>query len=515
MALSLDALTAPREPARPPARPRRPAPAMPPEAPLPMPVQRLARWDRGDGAPAGARPQRRALARPRLRLRRRRRCSPPTAPGRCTRWCRSRAAPRPCSTCCSACSPLNFSWIALAFTSALLGFLVLLRRRRSRPPCRRGSPTRTAVVMPVYNEATARTFAASRRCASRDRGHRPRRGLRLLRPVGLDASPTPGSPRSAPSCALRERARAATPGSTTATARRTTTARPATSRDFVTRWGGAYEHMLVLDADSLMTGDCIVRARRRHGGRSGCRHHPVAAADHQPQHAVRPASSNSPPASTGPVIATGLAVWSGRDGNYWGHNAIIRTRAFAAHCGLPDLPGKPPFGGHILSHDFVEAALIRRAGWTRVHAARRCAGSYEESPPSLIDLAVRDRRWCQGNLQHSRVIGARGPDARLRASTSPPASSATSPRRSGSPSSWSASRWCCRRPTSGRNISPREFRLFPVWPRFDPERALQLFGADHGHPARAEVLRASSSRCSTAPVRRACGGGDPPRRCRA
>ena len=65
----------------------------------------------------------------------------------------------------------------------------------------------------------------------------------------------------------------------------------------------------------------------------------------------------------GPVIAAGLAAWMGRDGNYWGHNAIIRTRAFADHCGMPDLAGRPPFGGHILSHDFVEAALMRRAGW--------------------------------------------------------------------------------------------------------------------------------------------------------
>ena len=109
----------------------------------------------------------------------------------------------------------------------------------------------------------------------------------------------------------------------------------------------------------------------------------------------------------GPVIATGLAMWSGRDGNYWGHNAIIRTKAFADHCGLPDLKGKPPFGGHVLSHDFVEAALIRRAGWS-VYMLPDLTGSYEESPPSLIDVAVRDRRWAQGNLQHSRVIGAKG-----------------------------------------------------------------------------------------------------------
>ncbi len=110
---------------------------------------------------------------------------------------------------------------------------------------------------------------------------------------------------------------------------------------------------------------------------------------------------------SGPVIAAGLTAWSGRDGNYWGHNAIIRTRAFADHCGLPELRGRPPFGGHILSHDFVEAALMRRAGYT-VYMLPNLGGSYEESPPSLIDLAARDRRWCQGNLQHARVMRRRG-----------------------------------------------------------------------------------------------------------
>ena len=171
--------------------------------------------------------------------------------------------------------------------------------------------------------------------------------------------------------------------------------------DFVMRWGAAYPQMLVLDADSVMSGETVVRL--------------AAAMEDDPdagmiqslpliinrntfyarlqQFAARIA---------GPVLACGLAAWMGRDGNYWGHNAIIRTRAFADHCGLPNLPGKPPFGGHILSHDFVEAALIRRAGWA-VYMLPTLGGSFEESPPSLIDLAARDRRWCQGNLQHSRT----------------------------------------------------------------------------------------------------------------
>ena len=109
----------------------------------------------------------------------------------------------------------------------------------------------------------------------------------------------------------------------------------------------------------------------------------------------------------GPMIAHGIAWWHGAEGNYWGHNAMIRTAAFAAAAGLPTLPGRKPFGGHVLSHDFVEAALIRRAGWA-IHMLPGLRGSYEESPPSLSDVAIRDRRWCQGNLQHAAIVFSRG-----------------------------------------------------------------------------------------------------------
>ena len=181
---------------------------------------------------------------------------------------------------------------------------------------------------------------------------------------------------------------------------------------------------------------------------------------------------------TGPVLAAGLTAWMGRDGNYWGHNAIIRTRAFADHCGMPDLPGRPPFGGHILSHDFVEAALIRRAGWA-VYMLPTLGGSYEESPPSLIDLATRDRRWCQGNLQHSRVIGARGfvwPTRQHFAT--------------GIMGYLASPLWMAQLLVGivlvlqSHYIRPEyfttDFSLFPAWPRFDYERALQLFALTIG-----------------------------------
>ena len=109
----------------------------------------------------------------------------------------------------------------------------------------------------------------------------------------------------------------------------------------------------------------------------------------------------------GPLIAAGIAWWHGADGNYWGHNAIIRIRAFAQYAGLPELRGRKPFGGHILSHDFVEAALMRRGGWA-IHMAPDARRQLRGMPPSLSDFAARDRRWCQGNLQHLAVLPTRG-----------------------------------------------------------------------------------------------------------
>jgi membrane glycosyltransferase len=109
----------------------------------------------------------------------------------------------------------------------------------------------------------------------------------------------------------------------------------------------------------------------------------------------------------GPIFLEGFAWWAGNEGNYWGHNAIIRLAAFTKACGLPKLPGDGPLGGEILSHDFVEAALIRRAGY-KVCLANDLDGSYEECPPTLIDFAQRDQRWCQGNLQHARLVFSAG-----------------------------------------------------------------------------------------------------------
>lgn len=176
--------------------------------------------------------------------------------------------------------------------------------------------------------------------------------------------------------------------------------------EWVRRFGGAYDFMLVLDADSTMAGDTLLRlvdAMERHPGVGLIQTAPTITGAstlfaRMSQFGVR---------MYGRVAAAGLAWWAGAEASYWGHNAIIRTRAFAAAAGLPLLPGVKPFGGHVLSHDVVEAALLRRAGWA-VHVTAALDGSCEETPPTLLDFIQRDHRWCQGNLQHIRLIGAPG-----------------------------------------------------------------------------------------------------------
>ncbi len=176
--------------------------------------------------------------------------------------------------------------------------------------------------------------------------------------------------------------------------------------DWCRRWGPAYDYMIVLDADSLMTGMSLVKMAHcmdRSPGVGLIQTVPVTIG----RNTLFARMQQFAGGVYGPIMATGLAFWHRGTGNFWGHNAIIRVRAFMELAGLPRLPGPPPFGGQILSHDFVEAALMCRAGW-RVCMVPELAGSYEEIPPSLIDFATRDRRWCQGNLQHARILAAKG-----------------------------------------------------------------------------------------------------------
>lgn len=176
--------------------------------------------------------------------------------------------------------------------------------------------------------------------------------------------------------------------------------------DFCRHWGSRYECMIVLDADSVMSGATLVRLARlmAQNPRLG-----IVQAPPVPVNATSLFSRLQQFAARayGPTWAAGLAWLQGGEGNYYGHNAILRIAPFAEHCRLPRLSGAAPLGGSILSHDFVEAALMRRAGWL-VYLLHDIDGSYEELPPTIVDHAARSRRWCQGNLQHARLLGMPG-----------------------------------------------------------------------------------------------------------
>ena len=371
-----------------------------------------------------------------------------------------------------------FAWIALAFTSAVGGLWNALRGGGLELGVDGPLPTlgqRTALLMPTYNEDPARVMAGLQAtCESlAATGQGAAFDLFILSDT---TDPDVWVAEEAAFLALRERVEGQAPGAGSRIFYRrrpkNTERKAGNIADWVRRWGGAYPVMLVLDADSVMEGGTLVQlagAMERNPGIGILQTLPVIVGAstlfaRMQQFAGR---------LYGPLIAHGIAWWHGSEGNYWGHNAAIRTRAFASAAGLPTLPGRTPFGGHILSHDFVEAALIRRAGWA-VHMLAGLGGSYEEGPPSLTDVAVRDRRWCQGNLQHAGVLPARGlhPVSRLHLLMGI-GSYVTSPL------------WLLfllagvMISLQSRFVRPEYFgegrSLFPSWPQVDPVLAEQVF----------------------------------------
>jgi membrane glycosyltransferase len=396
---------------------------------------------------------------------------------------------------------LNFSWIALAFSSGVVGFLSLMRRKRGAVDSGKPLSARTAVIMPIYNEAPSRVFGAM---AAMIEDIRATGQITKFEFFFLSDTTDPDVWLAEERALYALRGRVPEDVHVYYRHRLKNTARKAGNiQDFVTRWGGRYDHMLVLDADSVMTGDTIVDLawRMQNDPDAGIiQTLPLIINRNTLFARVQQFAARI----YGPVIAEGLRLWMGRDGNYWGHNAIIRTKAFAACCAMPDLKGKPPFGGHILSHDFVEAALIRRAGYA-VYMTPGLAGSYEESPPSLIDLAARDRRWCQGNLQHSRIIGAKGFHWATRQHFA-----------TGIMSYLASPLWLMQLIVGiaivlqSILIRPEyftgDFSLFPSWPRFDAERSLALFAFTMGILL-APKLFGLIVALRHGDERRACGGG--------
>jgi membrane glycosyltransferase len=177
-------------------------------------------------------------------------------------------------------------------------------------------------------------------------------------------------------------------------------------RDFLNTWGRRYRYFICADADSVLRGETLVDLVKLMEA------HPTAGLIQTVPALVNAESlfgrvQQFANRLYAPVFIAGLNYWALDFGNYWGHNAIIRTEPFMQFCDLPQLPGRKPFGGQILSHDFVEAALLLRENW-EVWFAYDLEGSYEEAPQALIDNAQRERRWCQGNLQHTLVLFTRG-----------------------------------------------------------------------------------------------------------
>ena len=297
-----------------------------------------------------------------------------------------------------------FHSISAWFCSSFAGLIVQINRlQKAKTEAPAGPITsRNAILMPVFNEDPD---AVIERLSAIDRS---------LAELGLSSnfdifilSDTREAPIAARERVCLETLRKTAKSRVFYRRRRFNTDRKAGNLgEWTRRFGAAYENMIVLDADSLMSGKTIQRL--------------VETMDKTPRLGLIQTVPVIVNAQTlfqrylqfgvrlyGRVAASGLAWWTGPEGSYWGHNAIVRVRAFASAAGLPHLPGRKPFGGAIMSHDVVEGVLLRRAGW-EVRIDADYDGSYEEAPPSLIDFAARDRRWCQGNVQHGRIMLGRG-----------------------------------------------------------------------------------------------------------
>jgi len=360
---------------------------------------------------------------------------------------------------------ISLAWIAFAAGSVIAG---ASKRRDSVP---RGVPGGlTALVMPIYNEDPVRTTAALQAMAESLQGIAVNQCFEIV--VLSDSTNADSWVRETAAIDLLRRSLASVMPVWYRRRWLNVARKSGNLEDFVTRWGGRFDHMIVLDADSLIDGPTLLRL--------------VQSMEADPRLGILQTAPQLIGARTffgrlqqfaacvyGPVITRGLAAWSGDSCNYWGHNAIIRMKAFAENCGLPALKGRKPFGGHVLSHDFVEAALIRRGGW-KVRMATDCGGSWEESPPSLIDVAIRDRRWAQGNLQHTKIIGTAGLSITSRLHLG-----------IGIMSYLSSPLWLLMLAVGfalsvqSHLIRPEyfnhDFQLFPTWPRFDVELMMALF----------------------------------------
>jgi membrane glycosyltransferase len=256
---------------------------------------------------------------------------------------------------------LLFGWISSAFWLALIGVVMRLVEARLLPlsSAPKDNGSRTAILMPVYNEDVARVFSGVRAIydSVQDAGE-----------TGFDFYILSDSTDPAHWIAEEvtwEKLRQALGSEARIFYRhrhRNIGRKSGNIQEFCENWGTLYDYMVVLDADSLMSGKTLGALVRLMDAnpRAGLIQAPAQLVG---RHSLFARIQQFASSVYGPTFTAGLAALQGPDGNYWGHNAIIRTRAFLQHGGLPRLSGKPPFGGEIMSHDFVEAAFLRRAGW--------------------------------------------------------------------------------------------------------------------------------------------------------
>jgi membrane glycosyltransferase len=305
---------------------------------------------------------------------------------------------------------LLFAWVAAGCFTALMGFVVLVRgdkhalSARSAGSAPLPADARTALIMPICHEDVATVFAGLRATAAS-----------LARANALQSFDIFVLSDSKDEAVIEEERAAfadlrdslGADGRIFYRVRRVRTRKKAGNvADFCRRWGANYRYMVVMDADSVMSGDCLqtlVRLMEKHPT-AGILQTAPQAVGHATLHAR---AQQFAARVTGNLFTVGMQFWQLGEAHYFGHNAIIRVKPFMEHCALAPLEGTGSLSGHILSHDFVEAALMRRAGY-HVWLVADLVGSYEQQPPNLLAELQRDRRWCQGNLQNARLIAEPG-----------------------------------------------------------------------------------------------------------
>jgi membrane glycosyltransferase len=306
-------------------------------------------------------------------------------------------------------------WVVTGFVTALMGFYVSVRGDRHALSAKQvaGHPmnpeARTAIIMPICNEDVATVFAGLRAtCESvAATGHAKHFDVFVL------------SDSYAPATAAAERAAwedlrmalAESPNQPQVEVyyrlrTRRTHRKAGNVADFCRRWGKDYRYMVVLDADSVMSGDCLTSMVKlmEANPTAGIIQTATQAIGHVTLHARAQQFASR---VTGRLFTLGMQFWQLGESHYWGHNAIIRVQPFMDHCALAPVKGTGGMSGGIMSHDFVEAALMRRAGY-HVWLCADLVGSYEQQPPDLLSELQRDRRWCQGNLQNARLMAEPG-----------------------------------------------------------------------------------------------------------